>query len=118
VGGAVIDWFGPVLAANLIRIFWGPFPATVAAVVAFAWQLWNVYLEGTTGRSVGKSLFGLVLVGEQTGEPIGFGRAVLRKLAHVIDALICYVGFLLPLGDLKRQTLADKVVHTLVFKVT
>jgi len=118
VGGAAVDWVGPLLVVNLVRIFSGPIPATVAAVAVLAWLLWNIYLEGVTGRSVGKSLFGLVLVGEPTGQPIGFGRAVTRKLAHILDALICYVGFLLPIGDLKRQTLADKVMHTLVFRVS
>ena len=39
------------------------------------------------------------VVGERTGQPIGFGRSVLRQFAHVVDAVICYVGFLFPLWD-------------------
>ena len=39
------------------------------------------------------------VVSEQTGQPIGFGLSVVRQLAHIVDAVICYVGFLFPLWD-------------------
>ena len=32
--------------------------------------------------------------------------------AHGVDAIICYVGFLFPLWDAKRQTIADKIMST------
>jgi hypothetical protein len=35
-----------------------------------------------------------------------------RQLAHIVDAIICYIGFLFPLWDNKRQTLADKIMTT------
>ena len=57
---------------------------------------------------------GIRLVGEQTGQPIGPLLAFARDLAHIVDGIICYVGFLLPLWDAKRQTLADKLVKTVV----
>ena len=74
------------------------------------------YLAGKTGQSWGKKALGLRLVSEQTGEPIGPGMAFVRDLAHFIDAIICYIGFLFPLWDAKKQTLADKIVKTLVVK--
>ena len=78
-----------------------------------AFAIWNYgYRQGTTGSSIGKSVMKFTVVGEQTGQPIGFGRSVLRQLAHIVDALICYVGFLFPLWDAKRQTLADKIMST------
>jgi len=43
--------------------------------------------------------------------------AFLRDLCHFIDAVICYVGFLFPLWDAKRQTLADKIMKTVVIPV-
>jgi uncharacterized RDD family membrane protein YckC len=42
--------------------------------------------------------------------------AFVRDLCHFVDAIICYVGFLFPLWDDKRQTLADKIVSTVVVK--
>ncbi len=57
---------------------------------------------------------GLALVGEADQRPIGAGRAIGRYFAHIIDGLICFVGFLFPLWDPKRQTLADKIMSTVV----
>ncbi|GAB2823027.1 hypothetical protein GCM10022221_21340 [Actinocorallia aurea] len=77
---------------------------------------WLAYQEGTTGQSIGKRATNTRLVAEATGRPIGFGMAVVRRLAHIIDYVICYLGFLWPLWDTKRQTLADKVVSTVVVR--
>jgi uncharacterized RDD family membrane protein YckC len=52
------------------------------------------------------------VVSEQTGQPIGFGLSVVRQIAHIVDSIICYIGFLWPLWDPKRQTLADKIMRT------
>ncbi|MGI9123797.1 MAG: RDD family protein, partial [Mycobacterium sp.] len=51
------------------------------------------------------------VVGESTGQPIGFGASVLRQLAHILDSF-CSIGYLWPLWDAKRQTFADKIMHT------
>ncbi|WP_155368935.1 RDD family protein [Catellatospora vulcania] len=69
---------------------------------------------GDTGRSWGRRLLAIRLVGDATGTPVGAARALLRDLAHLVDALICYLGFLFPLWDAKRQTLADKLCRTVV----
>lgn len=78
--------------------------------------LWNYgYRQGTTGSSLGKSVLKIKVVGEATGGPIGFGRSTSRQLLHiVVDGLLCNVGYLFPLFDRKRQTLADKLVKTVV----
>jgi hypothetical protein len=47
-------------------------------------------------------------------QPIGFGAAFVRGLAHLLDLLSLGVGFLLPLTDERRQTLADKIMGTIV----
>ncbi|MGC5023040.1 RDD family protein [Micromonospora sp. DT47] len=83
-------------------------------VLLWGYNRW--YLAGKTGRSWGRKVLGISLVNESTGQPIGFGKAFLRDLAHVADAIICYIGYLFPLWDAKRQTLADKIVKTVVVK--
>jgi len=52
------------------------------------------------------------VVSENTGKPIGFGLSVLRQIAHLVDAVILHIGYLLPLWTAKRQTLADKIMAT------
>jgi hypothetical protein len=34
-----------------------------------------------------------------------------------VDSIICYVGYLFPLWDQQRQTLADKIMSTVVVVV-
>ncbi len=92
-----------------------PLVLVVVWLLSFAYQLWNRgYRQGTTGQSIGKSVMKIKLVSAATGRPIGFGMALVRDIAHVADAIICYVGFLFPLWDAKRQTLADKLISTVV----
>ncbi|XVV13952.1 RDD family protein [Actinoplanes sp. CA-131856] len=89
----------------------------VFALLGLAVTAYNRWFQGgKTGQSWGKKALGLRLVGEQTGQPIGAGLAFARDLAHFIDAIICYIGFLFPLWDAKRQTLADKIVKTVVIR--
>jgi len=83
--------------------------------LSLAFFIWNTCLrQGRTGYSIGKGVLGIKLVSEATGQPIGAGMAFVRYLAHVLDAIPCYLGYLWPLWDRKRQTFADKIVKTVV----
>jgi uncharacterized RDD family membrane protein YckC len=83
------------------------------ALVAFV--VWNSgYQAGTTGYSLGRKIAKNKLVSEATGQPLGAGQGILRYFAHIVDAIICGVGFLFPLWDSKRQTIADKIVKSVV----
>jgi len=86
---------------------------TLGVLAVSIWNRW--YTAGKTGQSFGKRVMGLKLVREADGQPIGVGMAFLRDLAHVVDGVICYVGYLFPLWDAKRQTLSDKIVSTVVY---
>lgn len=85
----------------------------VAAVLGLA--IWNMVIrQGRTGWSIGKQVLGIRLIGEKTGEPIGPGLTFVRALCHILDSLPCYVGYLWPLWDAKKQTFADKIMGTVV----
>ncbi len=85
----------------------------IAVLLALGYFVWNFgYRQGTTGSSIGKSVLGFRVVSENTGKPIGFALSVLRAIAHAVDAAVFYVGYLFPLWDAKRQTLADKMLAT------
>jgi uncharacterized RDD family membrane protein YckC len=84
-----------------------------ALLLVVVYPLWNYgYRQGRTGQSIGKSLMKFKVVSEKNWQPIGFWRSVLRQLAHNIDVVVCYAGYLLPLVDGKRQTIADKLMRT------
>jgi uncharacterized RDD family membrane protein YckC len=87
--------------------------AILAWLVALAYVVWNYgYRQGRTGSSIGKSVMKFKVVSEKTWQPIGFGPSILRQIAHVVDGLVCYLGYLWPLWDAKRQTFADKIMTT------
>lgn len=82
------------------------------ALVVNGYNRW--YMAGTTGQSWGKKALNLKLVFESTGAPTGTGIAFARDICHVLDSLACYIGWLWPIWDAKRQTFADKIVSTVV----
>jgi uncharacterized RDD family membrane protein YckC len=89
----------------------------IFVLLGFAVQGYNRWFQqGKTGQSWGKKALGLRLVKEETGQPIGVGLAFGRDLLHILDAIPCYIGYLWPLWDQKRQTFADKIVRTLVIR--
>jgi uncharacterized RDD family membrane protein YckC len=85
----------------------------LASLLAIVYVVWNYgYKQGTTGSSIGKGIMKFKVISEKTGQPIGFGLSIVRQLAHFVDGIICYIGYLFPLWDAKRQTLADKIMTT------
>jgi uncharacterized RDD family membrane protein YckC len=103
--GEQICFIGPSTVG--LTVMW------IAALAGLGYFIWNFgYRQGTTGSSIGKSVLGFRVVSENTGQPIGFGLSVLRAIAHAVDAAIFCVGYLFPLWDAKRQTLADKMLAT------
>ncbi|MGH3433036.1 MAG: RDD family protein, partial [Thermocrispum sp.] len=58
-----------------------------AAVIALITGLWMLHKEGTTGQSVGKKTLNIRLLREPDMQPLGFGGAFGRKLAHVLDSM-------------------------------
>src|SRR5580698_5466654 len=88
----------------------------ICALAGLAWIIYNRWIQGGKGQSLGKKVMHLRLIGERTGQPIGTLMAFARDIAHIIDTIICFVGYLFPLWDAKKQTLADKIVKTLVIQ--
>lgn len=108
VGGACSSSFNAVGTTALV----------LAWLASLAYWVWNWgYRQGTTGQSIGKSVMKFQVVSEKTWQPIGFGLSLVRQIAHVIDQIICYIGYLFPLWDAKRQTLADKIMSTVCVPV-
>lgn len=98
-----IDLTSPLLIIGVVISFLG-----------YAYTIWNRYLlDGRRGQSLGKRVFRIKLISEATGEPTGALNAFLRDLLHTLDGMAC-VGYLWPLWDDKRQTFADKLMHTIV----
>ncbi|WP_433894221.1 RDD family protein [Streptomyces sp. CA-111067] len=90
--------------------------ALLGVVIGLVGTLGLSYMEGTTGQTPGRKAIGTRLLRESDGQVVGFGLAFGRRLLHILDAIPCYLGFLWPAWDDKKQTFADKLVHTVVIK--
>ncbi|MFI2185518.1 RDD family protein [Streptomyces sioyaensis] len=88
----------------------------LAGLAAMAGGIFMLIKEGNTGQTVGKKAMSIRVVREDTGQPLGFGMAFVRRLAHFLDSIACYIGWLWPLWDDKGQTFADKAVGSVVVK--
>jgi uncharacterized RDD family membrane protein YckC len=127
VGAYLIDYLIAAIPAFLAVILFsgtdpGETPSAGAGLVTFLlylvslgiWVYNRAIMMGRTGQSWGKQVLNLRLVRMADGQPMGGGMCFLRDLAHILDAIPCYIGFLFPIWDARRQTFADKIVSTVV----
>lgn len=126
VGAFLLD-FGIYLAlivlAFVLGTVVGVVSETLGAIVvalgylgAIGFLFWQFWVQGETGQTIGKKKVGIRLLREQDGQPIGGGLSIGRYFVHFLDAIPCYVGYLWPLWDDKKQTFADKVLKTVVVR--
>ncbi|MCI0425679.1 MAG: RDD family protein [Actinobacteria bacterium] len=109
--GFLID-YAPVLIINGI-FFNNRTILSFTGLIGIAYFLLLGYLDGLTGQTPGKAIMGTRLV-NANGAVIGAGAGIGRKFLHILDSIVCGLGYLLPLVDAKRQTIADKVMTTYV----
>jgi uncharacterized RDD family membrane protein YckC len=113
LAGGVPYWILGIIGGSI-----GGGIGVLVLLIGAAWALYflirNIIVEGRTGQGFGKSVMGIKLISEKDGQPIGGGMVFARQIVHILDALPCYLGFLWPLWDAKRQTFADKILSTVV----
>jgi uncharacterized RDD family membrane protein YckC len=121
----LIPWFGVTIVTDRYCYgctrgefeFW-MFAFFLSLPTGLAYFLWNFcYRQGKTGQSIGKSALKFKVISDKTWQPIGFWLSLVRQIAHHLDQTICYVGYLFPIWDDQRQTLADKIMSTVCVPV-
>lgn len=119
-GSYAIDLIGPSIIVNILVSLSGGSSIVnlVLSLALLGFTIWNRWIQGgRTGQSIGRKQMGIKLISEQTGQPIGPGMAFVRDICHLLDTIACFVGWLFPLWDAKRQTFADKILNTVVIDV-
>jgi uncharacterized RDD family membrane protein YckC len=87
------------------------FPALHApTVVRWVMVAILLVLQAYTGSTPGKRAMGVAIVREADGRPLGLLRTVVREIVHVVDAIVCFVGYLRPLWHSRRRTFADSIM--------
>ena len=130
-GGTVADWsaragaftvdvlfgLGVLIAAGLVALSARPqgwlwwLCVAMAAVALLAIAVNRYALPATRGWSLGRSMFGIVVVGRD-GAVVGPAVLVLRDVAHVLDTIPLFSGWLWPLVDGRGRTFADLLART------
>ncbi|MGV1087212.1 MAG: RDD family protein [Mycobacterium sp.] len=83
----------------------------LAGAVLLAVLLNRSLFPAATGWSLGRSIFGIVVV-RRDGTPVGPWRLLVRDLAHLIDTAPLCLGWLWPLIDSRGRTFADLLCGT------
>ena len=130
-GGPVADWtaragaftvdvlfgLGVLIAAGLVALSARPqgwlwwLCVAMAAVALLAIAVNRYVLPATRGWSLGRSMFGIAVVGRD-GAMAGPAVLVLRDVAHVLDTVPLFSGWLWPLVDARGRTFADLLART------
>jgi len=89
----------------------------VAAVTVVAIGANRLLLPASTGWSLGRAVLGIAVVAPD-GDRVGTPRLALRDLAHLLDTVPLFLGWLWPLIDRRGRTFADILAGTEVREQT
>ena len=93
------------------------FAAGMSGFVIIELVIYILYFAGMQSSkyqaTLGKMAVG-VMVTDENGNRISFGRGVGRLLSKILSALILYIGFIMAGFDIRKQALHDKIASTLV----
>lgn len=99
-------------AAGAVGIMLLAYAVIFLGVIAL-W-LYNCYLLGRDGATIGKRLMKVKVLDAQ-GQPLGFGKAFLREIVKQALGGFCFILLLWPLWDDQKQGLQDKMFGTHVY---
>lgn len=124
IDGAMVGFLGFMLAfvlgffamfLNMFRWEQGSGPLellTIVSVVVFS-IIYYVGFWTADGQTMGMTVVGLRVIGTD-GARLSTGKALLRYLGYIVNAVLLSIGFLWAAFDPKRQGWHDKLAGTLV----
>ncbi len=69
---------------------------------------------GVSGQTIGKKAIRIRVVSLEDGQPIGYGRALLRDIARFLSEIPIFLGYLWMLWSPERQTWHDMIAKAVV----
>jgi uncharacterized RDD family membrane protein YckC len=98
---------------------WKAFAVAMAGMMVISFVIQWLYeslmtsskYQATLGKMAVK-----IMVTDENGKRLSFGRATGRYFAKMLSGIICYIGFIMAFFDEKKQALHDKIVKTYVVK--
>jgi len=98
---------------------WGSRVAAYLAMLVLPFVYFTVLHGNERGQTFGKRALGIRVVGDESAESIGYGRALGRyaiTLVFGVFVIPVLLDYLWPLWDQKNQALHDKVVSSVVVR--
>lgn len=92
----------------------------VPALLSFAGMFaYFIVTEAVWGGTPAKMLIGLRVIGEEDGEPAGWGKSFIRNMLRAVDVFpaLYLVGFFFAVSSPKTQRLGDRIARTVVVRV-
>jgi uncharacterized RDD family membrane protein YckC len=105
---AIVSAFSDVLGALVL----GLGLLALLGGIAYNW----LYLQGTTGQTIGKRQQGIKVVSLQTRQPIGVAMTFVRLIVIALFAIPCWLDHWWILVDADNQRLSDKQLGNVVVK--
>jgi uncharacterized RDD family membrane protein YckC len=104
---AFVDGLVLSIVDTILRLVLG----TTGSLLGFLLSLaYFTYFHGSTGQTPGDAALSIRVVDirDNPGQPIGYGRALVRALVSIVSALVFLLGYLWMLWDPRKQTWHDK----------
>jgi uncharacterized RDD family membrane protein YckC len=98
-----------------------PGPSALGGIMMFlcwvASMIYPIYFEGRPdGQTLGKKAMGIRVVRRVNGAPLGYGLAIGRFFARIVNWFTLGFGLLWAAWDPQRQAFHDKIAGTLVVR--
>jgi uncharacterized RDD family membrane protein YckC len=123
LGAAIIDLIiANIIGAIIVLPFAGSSddPKALEAMgrgigMLCGWLYYAIMESSASQATVGKQMLGIIVT-DENGNRIGFGKATGRFFGKFLSLLIVYIGFLMIGFTKKKQGLHDQIAGTLVIK--
>ncbi|RLD22428.1 MAG: RDD family protein, partial [Bacteroidetes bacterium] len=93
------------------------FAAGMSGFVMIELIVYLLYFAGMESSkyqaTLGKMAIGVIVI-DENGNRISFGRGAGRLLSKILSAMILYIGFIMAGFDSRKQALHDKIASTFV----
>ena len=101
-----------VVSLVLVALFGETAASGLNLLIGLAY--WGYFEGSPSGQTIGKRALGIRVIDYRTGNPLGFGKALLRYLARILSTIPCLLGYFWMLWDKEKQTWHDKLCSTVV----
>jgi uncharacterized RDD family membrane protein YckC len=114
--GALIDGIFLGIVDTIFRRLFGP-RAGVGIGLLASLIYFTALIGADRGQTLGQMALGIRVIDENTGEPIGPMRALVRWVVSIISGIVLLLGYLWMLWDGEKQCWHDKAAHDVVVHV-